>query len=331
MAKNKKKIENGPKIVAIGGGTGLSTILRGLKKHTSNLTAIVTVADDGGSSGLLREDLGILPPGDIRDCLLALANTEPSMEKLFNYRFKEGLLKDQNMGNLLIAAMNDIYGNFDIAIREMSNVLAVTGKVLPMSLQNVQLSAILKNGKIIQGESKIAKGALENNSSIDKVFIEPEKVYPVSQSVKSIREADLIILGPGSLYTSIIPNLLVKGIVKELKEANAPIVYICNVMTELGETNNFTLYDHVEAILKHSDKDLIDYVIGNTQPIPKIILDKYKREGSLPVFYSEKDLKKLEKSKIKLIASNLVELEDGYIRHNNEKICKLIIDLYEKK
>ena len=255
-----KKIDNSlhmePKVVVVGGGTGLSVLLRGLKRFTPNITAIVTVADDGGGSGVLREDLGMLPPGDIRSCLLALANTEPTMEKLFQFRFKEGRLKGQSFGNLFIAAMNEIYGSFELAIKEASNVLAVTGKVLPMTLENVTLYAILKNGQVVKGESEIPLKNKEVGSRIERIYMEPKVSYPLDEAIVAIEEADVIVLGPGSLYTSIIPNLLVNNIVGTIFDARAPKVYISNIMTQPGETDGYTVLDHVEAILKHSREDL---------------------------------------------------------------------------
>ncbi len=316
-----------PKIVVIGGGTGLSTLLRGLKKYTPNITAIVTVADDGGSSGNLRKELGILPPGDIRACLLALANTEPSMEKLLNYRFQDGVLNSHNLGNLLIAAMNDIYGSFEEAIKEMSNVLAVTGKVLPMTLSEVNLCAILKNGDIVKGESKIPQKVLDSKSNIDRIYMEPQLLFPLEEALEEIACADLIVLGPGSLYTSIIPNLLVENIVTKIKESKAKKIYISNIMTQSGETDFFKLYDHVDAILKHSNENFLDYVIGNLEKIDDDILGKYIEDGSKFVEIGESDLEKLEEKNIAFIGQELVSIENGYVRHNTKKLSQILISI----
>lgn len=326
---NFKKKE--PKIVVIGGGTGLSILLKGLKKFTSNITAIVTVADDGGGSGVLREDLGMLPPGDIRACMLALANTEPTMEKLFQYRFEDGMLKGQNFGNIFIAAMNGIYGNFETAIKESSNVLAITGKVYPMTLDNVIISAELHNGKIIKGESHISRESTKEKSKIKKVTIEPESINPLPEVLKSIREADFIVLGPGSLYTSVIPNLLVNDIVDEICKARAPKAYIVNVMTEPGETDGYSIIDHVDAILNHSNARLLDYVIANTAEIPKDILKKYKENASEPVVIANDDEKLLARKGITLIANSLIYIEKDYIKHNNIKLSELLIHLEENR
>ncbi len=218
----------------------------------------------------------MLPPGDIRACLLALANTEPTMEKLLQYRFEEGVLKGQNFGNLFIAAMNEIHGSFEMAIKETSNVLAVTGKVLPMTLDNVTLIAELENGgEIIKGESEIPLKTQELSSKIDRIYMEPVMTYPLVEAVEAIEEADLIVLGPGSLYTSIIPNLLVNNMVEKIHQSNATVIYISNVMTQPGgETDDYTVLDHVEAILKHSREDFIDYVIVNSEEIPRTYLKK---------------------------------------------------------
>ncbi len=332
IANNRMEaLTAGPKIVVIGGGTGLSVLLRGLKEYTSNITAIVTVADDGGGSGVLREDLGMLPPGDIRSCLLALANTEPAMEKLLQYRFKEGRLKGQSFGNLLIAAMNEIHGNFETAIKEMSNVLAVTGKVLPMTLENVKLYAKLEDGNIIEGESNIPVKNGELGSKIDRVFISPEKVKPVDEAIEAIKEADCIVLGPGSLYTSVIPNLLVEDIVKEIDKSCALKVYIPNVMTQPGETDSYNLLDHVKAIIKHSKEGIIDYVIANVGIIPEETLDIYIKDGAKAVIITEDEENILAKMGIKVVKNNLIDIKKNYIRHNAIKLSEIIVDLVLKE
>lgn len=327
MIDRDKELAMGPKFVVIGGGTGLSILLRGLKKFTSNITAIVTVADDGGGSGKLREDLGMLPPGDIRSCILALANTEPTMEKLLQYRFTEGTLKGQNLGNLIIAAMNSIYGSFEKAIKETSNVLAVTGKVLPMTLEDVKLCAVLENGDVLKGESHIPIDAVKAGSRIDYIYTEPKISYPLDESVEAINEADVIVLGPGSLYTSVMPNLLVNNIVDTIYNAKAPKVYITNVMTQPGETDNYNVLDHVNAILKHSKMDFLDYVIANTEKIPNDRLEKYILDGSKPVLLGENDEIILESRNIKLIGENLIDIRKDYIRHDNMKLSELLIDI----
>jgi uncharacterized cofD-like protein len=330
MDKKQNYIDSLPKVVVIGGGTGLSVLLRGLKKFTPEITAIVTVADDGGGSGILREDLGMLPPGDIRSCLLALANAEPTMEKLFQFRFKEGRYKGQSFGNLFIAAMNEIYGSFELAIKEASNVLAVTGKVLPMTLENVTLYAQLKNGHVVKGESKIPLKNKEFGSRIERIYMEPKVSYPLEEAIEAIQEADLIVLGPGSLYTSIIPNLLVNNMVETIHNAKAPKVYVSNVMTQPGETDGYTVFDHVEAILKHSREDFLDYVVVNIEEIPEDVLNKYIHDGSEPVLLGEKDEEILNKKGIKLIKEKLVDIKKEYIRHDSIKLSQILMKLANK-
>ena len=237
----------GPKIVAIGGGTGLSTLLRGLKSRTGNITAIVTVADDGGGSGILREEMGILPPGDIRNCITALADAEPSMERLLNYRFNKGGLNGQSFGNLFIAAMDDLYGDFSLGIKEISNVLAVKGNVLPMTKENVKLCAELECGEIIEGESVIPGFCVEKKCKISRVYTIPEKLMPLKESLEAIENADCIVLGPGSLYTSIIPNLLVEGMVDAIKKSKAKKIY-----PKIEMKLCFKLLNKAESLVKAS-------------------------------------------------------------------------------
>lgn len=324
---DKKILSRGPKIVVIGGGTGLSVLLRGLKHFTSNITAIVTVADDGGSSGKLREDLGMLPPGDIRNCILALADMEPTMEQLLQHRFKEGDLKGQNFGNLLIASMNDISDNFEEAIKKISDVLAVTGKVLPVTLKDITLYAKLKNGTVIKGESNIPVKSLEMNSPIENIFIKPKDAGAVKEAVDAIESADLVLLGPGSLYTSVIPNLLVKNIKESLNRTEAPKVYITNVMTQPGETDDYTVCDHVDALLRHWPHALIDYVIVNTGTISDTVGEKYKTEGAEVIRLMHEDREKLKAKGIKLITEDLIDIKKDYVRHDAIKLSKIIMDL----
>jgi uncharacterized cofD-like protein len=318
--------EKGPKVVVIGGGTGTSVILRGLKKYTSNITAIITVADDGGSSGKLREDLGMLPPGDIRSCILALADTEPIMEKLLQYRFQEGSLKGQSFGNLFIAAMNEITGNFEEAVRKTSDVLKVKGTVLPVTLEDIILVAELENGELVRGESQIPKIAMEKNMHIKRISIHPPKAAPLKYSLKAIEEADAIILGPGSLYTSIIPNLLIEGLVDGIAKAEALKIYITNIMTQPGETDNYNVMDHVQAILDHSnysEKPILDWIISNNGKIPDYLVEKYKLDGASIVTYE----KEPHKFPYKFITEDLIEVKKHYVRHDADKLAHSIYHL----
>ena len=256
--------EEGPRIVVIGGGTGLSVLLRGLKKNSGlHISAIVTVADDGGGSGMLRKDLGMLPPGDVRNCILALADEEDIMEQLLQYRFGNGRLKGQNMGNLFIAALTDIYGDFELAVEKLHDILRIKGKVVPVTSEDVTLCARLKNGKIIRGESKIPKAVSKMESPIEEVFLEPSGVQPLNSAVEAIMNADMIVLGPGSLYSSIIPNLLVGGISDAIRSAGGMKVIVCNVMTQAGETDDYTVVDYVDAIEKYLGSGVAEYILIN--------------------------------------------------------------------
>lgn len=318
-----------PKIVAVGGGTGLSTMLRGLKLFTPQITAVVTVADDGGGSGILRNDLGMLPPGDIRNCILALANTEPIMEKLLQYRFTEGSLKGQCFGNLFLAAMNGISSSFEEAVKKMSDVLAVTGRVLPVTLEDITLCAELADKTIICGESKIGKHHLQNSSTIKRIFIKPHKPKALPEVIDAILEADIIALGPGSLYTSVIPNLLVDGVVNAIQRSKAIKIYVCNVMTQPGETDGYTLSQHIKAIEDHSKKKIIDFCIANNSRIPIEIEKKYKNDGAELVKIDRQETLKMG---IQLEeGSFLTILPNGYIRHDCIKLAKTLIDIYKRE
>lgn len=325
----KRLLVKGPKIVVIGGGTGLSTMLRGLKYYTSNITAIVTVGDDGGGSGDLRDDLGMLPPGDIRNCILALADTEPLMEELLQYRFPDGRLKNQSFGNLFLAAMNGVSENFEDAIQKMSSVLAVTGKVLPVTLDDMKLVAKLENGSIVEGESQIPNEVINQKSKIKKLMINPKDARALEESLKALREADAIVMGPGSLYTSIVPNLLVKDIVENIKKSDAIKIYICNIMTQPGETDNFSVSDHVKILQKYGGRNIVDYVIANRGDIPKIVKEKYLEDSSQLVELDRKELKALG---VEAIEATLAKTEKAYVKHDTEYLAEVLVDtIMEKK
>ena len=313
---------SGPKIVVVGGGTGLSTMLRGLKNYTNNITAIVTVGDDGGGSGKIREDFGMLPPGDIRNCILALADTEPIMEKLLQYRFKEGSLEGQSFGNLFLAAMAGISDNFEEAVQRMSSVLAVTGKVLPVTLDDMKLVAILENGDEIDGESRIPDEAIARKSKIKKLMINPENAKPLVDALKAIEEADAIIMGPGSLYTSIIPNLLVTDIADTICESDAIKIYVSNIMTQPGETDDFTAADHLKTLINYGGKKCVDYVIANNGTIPDDIKERYLKEGSKLVELDRDNIKGLG---VEIVEENLVKITKGYVKHDSEYLADIIM------
>lgn len=331
----KRLLVKGPKIVVIGGGTGLSTMLRGLKYYTSNITAIVTVGDDGGGSGDLREDLGMLPPGDIRNCILALADTEPIMEDLLQYRFKDGRLKNQSFGNLFLAAMDGISDNFEEAVQKMSSVLAVTGKVIPVTLDNMQLVAKLKNGNTVIGESQIPEEAIKQNSRIEELKIIPEDAKALKEALTALKEADAIVMGPGSLYTSITSNLLVKDIARAVRRSNALKIYISNIMTQPGETTGFKVSDHLKVLLKYGGKDIVDYVIVNTGEITDELKEKYRKDGAGIVELDEEVINSLG---IKIVGENLVKIKNDTVKHDPDKLAEVLADtimekklLYDKK
>jgi uncharacterized cofD-like protein len=312
---------NYPNIVVIGGGTGLSVLLRGLKKFPVNISAIVTVADDGGSSGRLRDELDIIPPGDIRNVLVALSEVEPLIEELFQHRFTNGNgLSGHSIGNLLLAAMADITGNFVNGIRELSKVLNVKGKVLPASDQKIVLSAVMDDGSIIAGESKIPL----TNKKIDRVFLTPDNIQALPETIKVIERADLIVIGPGSLYTSILPNILVPGISEAIAKTVVPKVYICNVMTQPGETTDYTASDHVKALVDHIGRQLIDVIIVNKEEIPRNLLEKYAFEGGKPVAYDESKLKSFG---FQIISDKIARYDGHLVRHDANHVSKLLLKL----
>ena len=312
----------GPKVVVIGGGTGLSTMLRGLKLYTNNITAIVTVGDDGGGSGKLRADLGMLPPGDIRNCILALADTEPIMEDLLQYRFNEGSLKGQSFGNLFLAAMAGISENFEDAVQKMSSVLAVTGKVLPVTLDDMKLIAELENGNIVEGESIIPDEVVNQKTKIKKLKINPEKARPLIDALFAIKDADAIVMGPGSLYTSIIPNLLVEDIVDAIEKSDAIKIYISNVMTQPGETDNFSVSDHIKTLMKYNGKNSIDYVIANNGTIPEEIKERYLKKGSKLVDLDYDNIKDLN---VEVIETDLIKIAKGYVKHDSDHLAQILM------
>lgn len=321
----RRSLAQGHKIVVIGGGTGLSTMLRGLKQHTSNLVAIVTVADDGGSSGVLQRQLGLLPPGDIRNCIVALADEETLMTELLQHRFNdagEGL-SGHTLGNLLIAAMTDITGDFEEAIKETSKVLAIRGRVLPATLDRVTLRAELDDGSIVNGETNIANTA----QKIRKISLVPNDVKPLKDALEAIRTADAIVIGPGSVYTSIVPNLLVQGTVDALAASNAVKIYVCNVMTQPGETDHFHASDHVKAVADHAGKKVFDYVLVN-KAVPSIhLLEKYHKKGAELV---SPDVDIIQEMGYKPITGNFISQTD-VVRHDPEELAQAILRLMLEK
>ena len=318
------------RIVAIGGGTGLSTMLRGLKYHTRNLTAIVTVADDGGGSGALREDLGMPPPGDIRHCMEALANAEPVMEELLAYRFPadSGRLSGQSFGNLILAALNGISPSFDQAVERMSQVLAITGRVLPVTNEDVQLEATFENGTSVIGESKIFQFKKEQDCRIRSVRLLPERPDALPAALEAIAQAELILLGPGSLYTSVIPNLLVEGISEAVCASKAMKMYICNIMTQDGETEGMTASEHVAALLQHSGPGLVQMCLCNSAPVRPGLLERYKEEDAVPIVV---DKEKIEAMGVEVITRPVSSEPPNYARHSTARLAQAIMDIYRER
>ena len=335
----KQKRRKGPAIVALGGGHGLSAILRGLKLYTDDLTAIVTVADDGGGSGMLREDLGMPPPGDIRNCMEALADTESLMQQLLAYRFPDGRLAGQAFGNLLLAALDGVCDSFDQAVARMSEVLAITGRILPVTNANVQLEAIFENGASIRGESKISDAKKEQNCRIHHVRLLPEHTPALPAALEAIARAEVILQGPGSLYTSVIPNLLVDGISETIADSSALKIYVCNIMTQEGETEGMTAQDHVAALLEHGGPRLVDLCLCNSDPIDSQLLERYSAENAEPTQVMEcQEVEPLDvnRREVELLGAEVVyrpllDKDCGYARHSGEKVAQAVVELYEQR
>jgi uncharacterized cofD-like protein len=318
LVQNQNR-QRGPRIVAIGGGTGLSTLLRGLKGYTHNLTAVVSVADDGGSSGMLRQDLGVLPPGDLRQCLLALADVEPLMTKLFSYRFESGSLSGHSFGNLFLVAMMGVNGNLERALEESSRVLAVRGRILPTTLDSITLCAEFDDGTTVEGESNITHAG----KRIRRLFSEPATPAAHPEAISALLDAEMIVIGPGSLYTSVMPNLLVYDIVRAIRGSSAVKVYVCNVATEHGETDEYSLADHVRVLDETFGPGLFRYVLANGNasivPLPG------SGARAVPADPSGIDRKRFEP-----VFADLVSFEDP-VRHDSRKLAKALISLYSSR
>ena len=328
-----KAIPRSFRVVALGGGTGLSTLLRGLKEHVvrgtdkhptaerpiADLAAIVTVTDDGGSSGRLRRENRILPPGDIRNCMVALSKDEALMGRLFQYRFHAGRgLTGHNFGNLFLAALTHVTGDFTEAIRVTSRVLAIRGRIFPSTLSNVHPVAALEDGRVVHGETRITA----SRSPIRKLTLSSPNVHALPAAIQAIKEADVILLGPGSLYTSILPNLLIPEIANAITKSKAPRVYIANLMTQPGETTGYVLADHLRAIQKHVPRRVIDWVVANRQAVSPEVARRYRADGAVPVAV---DVGPLQKLGFRLILDNLLE-EHGVIRHNTRRLSRLLVE-----
>ncbi|MDP3042393.1 MAG: YvcK family protein [Candidatus Omnitrophota bacterium] len=320
----KKHLSRGPRIVTVGGGTGLSVLLSGLKNFTSNISAVVTVADNGGSSGRLRQQFDVLPPGDIRNCLVALADAPALMRDLFQFRFDEhSEFSGHSFGNLFLTVMTRLTGDFEKAIKETSKVLALRGQVIPSTLGDVTLVAHYADGSMVIGEAQIPRA----RKSISRVSLTPEQPLATPDALKAIKEAQIIVLGPGSLYTSIIPNLLIKEITQEIAESEAVKVYVCNVMTQPGETDGYSVSDHIKALFKHSDEQILDYCVVNNGEVPSEVLKRYSQDNSLLVV---NDRKKVENLGVRVVEEDFSMIADGVIRHDAEKLAKIILSFIDE-
>src|SRR6202051_3532549 len=319
------------RVVALGGGTGLSVVLRGLKEYVSprgngsshypisDLAAVVTVTDDGGSSGRLRREYSVLPPGDIRNCMVALSQDEALLGRLFQYRFHEGRgLRGHSFGNLFLTALSHVTGDFSEAVRVSGEVLAIRGRIFPTTLENVSLEAVMADGKIVSGETRIAKCG----KKIRRLRLHPRHVHPLPEVLEAIHKADMILIGPGSLYTSILPNLLVSGVAEAIEKSAATRVYVANLMTQPGETDRFSLADHVRVIYAHTRRKLFDWVVASNQPISLEVARRYSRRGAQPV---RVDLPELQRIGVRCLLDNLLE-EHGVVRHNSQRLSQLLIE-----
>ncbi|MCC6572722.1 MAG: YvcK family protein [Planctomycetes bacterium] len=319
MALFNKLFRRSPAIVAIGGGTGASSLLRGLKEHTDKLTAIVNVADDGGSSGRFRKEFGVLPPGDVRNCLAALSDAGPVLEKLFQYRFEEGELKGHAFGNIFLAALTKVTGDFASAVKEANRVLSVRGRVLPATNVKLSLVAEHEDGTKTTGESLVGKV----EKAVTRLHLKPAEASAGPEVVEAIMQADLVVLGPGSLYTSVLPNLLIRDLREALLRTPALVGYVCNIMTQAGETAGMTASAHVRVIIEHSSPDLLDFVLVNTGPVPEKLAQAYAAEGSRPVEVDRDELARLMGAP-KIITADLVNTEN-LVRHHPGKLAEVLL------
>lgn len=316
-----------PRIAVLGGGTGLSTMLRGLKNHSESITAIVTVTDDGGGSGVLRRELNMPPPGDIRNCIQALANAEPAMQEMMNYRFRDGSLAGQSLGNLLLAALYDMSPTFDAAVARLGQVLAITGQVLPVTNENISLLARFSDGAQVCGETGITDYKRHSGAVIDRVTLSPASPPALPAALDAIQQADMIVLGPGSLYTSVIPNLLTAGVADAVRRSRAVKVYVMNVMTQPGETEGCTGADHIRALLDHGGEGLFRHVLVNNRPVPPEIAAAYARENAVPVTASAEELRALG---VEPSFEPVASWAGGLIRHDPAELARALMSLFYK-
>ncbi|MGB6544410.1 MAG: gluconeogenesis factor YvcK family protein [Candidatus Acidiferrales bacterium] len=336
MLSASQRRKFGVRVVAIGGGTGLSMLLRGLKQYVArrrqdlarfpiaDLTAIVTVTDDGGSSGRLRREYRILPPGDIRNCLVALSQDEALLGRLFQYRFSSGRgLRGHSFGNLFLTALSHVTGDFAEAVRVSGEVLATRGRIFPATIENVSLRAVMQDGSIVSGETRIVR----SRKKIRRIELSPRRVRPLPEVLEAIEQADLILFGPGSLYSSVLPNLLVEGVAELIEKSAATRVYIANLMTQPGETPNFSLADHLRILQRQTRRKLIDWVVANDTPISPAVARRYRSSNAEPV---RVDLAQLRRLGVRCVLAGLLE-EDGVVRHSSERLARLLLEQFVRR
>ena len=314
------RLSQGPSIVAIGGGTGLSALLRGIKNYTRNITAVVAVTDEGGSSGRLRVELGVLPPGDVRNCMVALAENDNALRRILDFRFDRGELAGHSLGNLMLVAVTELCGDFRLAVEEMNNLLAIRGRVLPVTTDLVELAGETKDKVIVHGELEISK----NGGRLNEIWLEPEDAKPVKGILEAIDESDLIVLGPGSLFTSVIPNLLIQEFADKIKNSNTPKIYVCNLMTQPNETEGMNIVKHVEWI-SGAMGCVPDYVLINKAAIPEYLIEKYKMDGAFPLLLDHRQELKIKKMGCTILEGDFVEVtKDNVVRHDSHKLAEIL-------
>ena len=318
-----RRLSSGPSIVAVGGGTGLSTLLKGMKAFTRNITAVVAVTDEGGSSGRLRTEWGVLPPGDVRNCMVALAENDNSLKRLLDFRFDRGELAGHSLGNLLLLAVSELCGDFRVAVEQMNHLLAIRGKVLPVTTEAISLAGITEDGKTVRGELEIS----QNGRCLKEIWIEPQDARPLAEVLQAAKGADMILLGPGSLFTSVIPNLLLPDFARSLCESPAPKAYICNLMTQPEETEGMTILQHFEWV-SAALGSTPDFIVVNSEPIPDDIVTEYRREGAVPLYLDWHQRNALSRLGCTCIEAPMVHITEArLLRHDSQKLAAVLFRL----
>lgn len=317
----EQRLLQGPRFVCIGGGTGLSTLLAGLKGFTRNITAVVAVTDEGGSSGRLRQEWGVLPPGDVRNCIVALAENDNSLNRILNFRFDRGELKGHSLGNLILLAACELAGDFSKAVEELNRLLAIRGRVLPVTTETVVLNGETIDGKFVRGELDVSA----HGGRMKKMWLEPGSAKPLSDVLEALPMADLIVLGPGSLFTSVLPNLLLEEFAEAIRRAPAPKAYVSNLMTQKNETEGMSIVAHLDWIASVLG-EMPDYIVVNQTPIPGDYLERYRERGADPLYISRDEERYLERNNCKIVYADLVNIKDGkYLRHHSGKLAEILL------